>query len=194
MVVASISACTPESSSIETSTEPQASNYGYDRISPAGKNVKVNAGISTPGGESALFNLEMWFSEIERGNAAIDLLRKNNAEIPPAPDDFDYIVGKVNAHFAYVPLPTRWFENYGLILTIQLFEAYPVDGSAYPPASIDPPNPPFDFTLHDGDTLDGWVVFQVPKIDIKPIMRFRYLYTEAMVPDVQQVIFWFKLY
>jgi hypothetical protein len=115
-----------------------------------------------------LYDIKMTLIEAIRGEEAWKRIKEAAASNKPAPAGFEYILARVK--FAYFAR-----GNPGLCVHKLLpgqFTANSPHGEDYKPASVVPPKPEMRKDLKSGDSIEGWLVFAVPKEDRAPLMSF----------------------
>ncbi len=160
---------------------PKEGEPGYSRFFPA------------PIGSNLTAKFE-WFREtyiacitlkqVIRGEEAWKMIQEANPFNRPPKEGYEYILAKI--HFLYVSGPTAEtaFEVSGI-----LFDAVSEDGRVYDDVLfVVVPEPSLDEKLYPGASHEGWVVFEVEKTDLKPLMSF------ATDPLTGTGGIWFKLY
>lgn len=129
----------------------------------------IGFGNQYDGGDE-LYDARITVLEILRGPKAWDVLRRAGASNAPAKLGSEYLLARVRFEFSARTSP----HHYDYTLRPNQFTAMSAAGTEYEsPVLAAPPNPPLSGTLHSGDSVEGWVAFQVPQSDRKPLMVFR---------------------
>lgn len=137
---------------------------------------------------SELYEAKITVLAVVRGEKAWGIVRQASASNPPPKPGFDYLLARVRVEFSSRTSPA--LENYNLNET--QFTATASEGQEFDAPILDaPPKPRLGGTLRPGDSVEGWLVFLVPKKISRPLMVFR--------EDVGTVSYrgggtWFQLY
>jgi hypothetical protein len=121
-------------------------------------------------GGDELYDAKITVLEVVRGAKAWDIIRKASASnLEPNPG-FEYVLGRVRFEFSARTSPSHYNYN----LNESQFAATAADGREFAaPSLVSPPKPSLDGTLKPSDSLEGWLVFVVPRNVSKPLMVFR---------------------
>jgi hypothetical protein len=115
-----------------------------------------------------LYDMKITLLEVLRGEEAWKRIQAASpSNKPPAPGT-DYVLARVR--FEYYARGTPGLCVHAL--AADQFAAYSAGGEGYPAASVVPPNPPMRKDLKSGDSIEGWLVFAVPKEDKAPLMLY----------------------
>jgi hypothetical protein len=121
-------------------------------------------------GGDELYDAHITVLEIVRGPKAWDIIKRDSASNPPPKPGFEYLLARVRFEFSARTSP----HHYNYMLRQNQFTAMSSAGYEYlSPALAAQPIPPLSGTLRSGDSVEGWLAFQVPQSDRKPIMVFR---------------------
>jgi hypothetical protein len=137
---------------------------------------------------SELYDAKITVVEVLRGEKAWSLVKQASPSNSPPITGFDYILARVKFEFSARTLPA--LDRYDLNET--QFTATDADGHDWSVPTLGVfPQPRLNATLKPGESLQGWLVFLVPKTVTKPLMVFR--------EDVGEVSHrgggtWFQLY
>ena len=121
-------------------------------------------------GGDELYDARITVVEIVRGPKAWDVLLRASASNAPPKPGFEYLLARVRFEFSARTSP----HHYSYTLLPNQFTAISAAGKERDsPALAVPLDPPLGGTLHAGDSAVGWLAFQVPQSDRKPLMLFR---------------------
>jgi len=133
------------------------------------------------------YDIKIAVQEVVRGEEAWDLIKAASSSNKPAEAGFEYVLARI--HFEYYARTKP--GTCGHELKGDQFASYSSDGKKYSSASsVVPPAPELSGRVFSGESLDGWVVFQVPGDDSTPIMAFNPSVSKAIA--AQNI--WFQLY
>lgn len=135
-----------------------------------------------------LYDAKITVVEVIRGEKAWDAVEHANSLNPPPKTGFDHVLARARFEFSARTSPAP--DNYNLNET-QFTATDPAGHEFTSPDLAGYPDPPLRKTLKPGDSLEGWLVFLVPKTVLRPLMIFR--------EDVGEVSHrgggtWFELY
>lgn len=119
---------------------------------------------------SELYDAKITVLHIARGEKAWDIVKQASASnLPPKPG-FEYLLARVRVEFSSRTSPARYRYN----LSETQFTAMAPDSQEFEAPVLDvPPQPRLSGTLKPGDSLEGWLVFLLPRSVSKPVMVFR---------------------
>jgi Domain of unknown function (DUF4352) len=117
-----------------------------------------------------LYDAKITVLEVVRAEKAWDLLKQANASNPLPRPGFDYVLARVRFEFSARTSPAP--DSY--VVNETQFAATDADGREFAVPDISTyPQPALRGTLKPGDSLEGWLVFLVPKNVSRPLMVFR---------------------
>lgn len=181
------------SSSGRTTTMPPktVSQLGYSITSPAPVGMTVAGIVEVGTGYTSheLYDIRVTLLEVLRGSEVWNHIRVADASNGPPDTGFEYVLARIKFEFNARGAP----GNLSHQLTGAQFIALSRDGQGYQATSAVPPAPELKGTLFSGDSVEGWIVLQVPVDDSKPLMTF-----DASVGGIEAVEhggdIWFQLY
>jgi hypothetical protein len=183
-----------DSYSIAHQEEPVTFEEGRVKENPARLNLailqtvdlSIAAGEDMPN-EGTMHDLTVKTTELLRGDAAWAKL-KTNPDNQPAPDGYEYILVKVQMTLKAVASSTRWFDFWELIIDGSKFIAYSSAPAFEQYPFVQNAAMPLDEqcygSLEAGKTLEGYILVEVPKTDLTPILEY-------ISPDIPM---YYKLY
>jgi hypothetical protein len=129
----------------------------------------IGFGNQYDGGDE-LYDARITVLEIVRGSKAWDILKRASASNAPPKPGFEFLLARVRFEFSARTSP----HHYNYTLRQNQFTAMSAAGNEYKaPALTMQPAPALSGTLRSGESVEGWLAFQVPQTDRKPIMVFR---------------------
>ena len=129
----------------------------------------IGFGNQYDGGDE-LYDARITVLEIVRGSKAWDTLKRASASNAPPKPGFEFLLARVRFEFSARTSP----HHYNYTLRQNQFTAMSAAGNEYKaPALTMQPAPALSGTLRSGESVEGWLAFQVPQTDRKPIMVFR---------------------
>jgi hypothetical protein len=168
-----------------------ASQLGYSITSPAPIGVTVAGIVEVGTGYTSheLYDISITLLEVLRGSEAWGRIRVADVSNGLPDAGFEYVLARIKFEFYARGAP----GNLSHQLNGAQFIALSRDGQRYQVTSTVPPAPELKGTLFSGDSAEGWIVFQVPENDGKPLMTF-----DAGVGGIEAVEhggdIWFQLY
>ena len=167
----------------------RASTPGSSPFSPASVGVPVVNIIECGEGYTSheLYDAKITLMEVVRGEKAWDLLKKAAATNGPPKAGFEYVLVRIRFEYSARGLPGNCVHE----LKRNEFSALSVSGKNYETPSVVVPKPELSGKLRSGDSLEGWVAFQVAIDDNKPLMVFTADPTGAVQHGGN---IWFQLY
>lgn len=134
-------------------------------------NMSIALGYEDEPTEGTMYEIKMAVVDIRRGEKAWELL-KNIEGNQPAPEGYDYIIAELSLRFTAVASSTRWFEQYEFVVDRSEFQAQSPDGTDFEIPDAQPPEPAMRGSIIGGQTMEGWLVFLVPKTELKPYLDY----------------------
>jgi len=129
----------------------------------------IGFGNQYDGGDE-LYDARITVFEVVRGSKAWEILKRTSASNAPSKPGSEYLLARVRFEFSARTSP----QHYSYTLLPNQFTAISAAGKEYDsPSLAAPPNPPLSGTLRSGDSVEGWLAFQVPLNERKPLMLFR---------------------
>jgi len=119
---------------------------------------------------SELYDAKMTVIQVVRGGKAWEIIQRASASnLPPKPG-FVYLLARVRVEFSARTSPAH--DSYNLDET--QFTAMAPDSQEFgAPTLAASPRPRLKGTLKPGDSLEGWLVFLIPRQVSHPVMAFR---------------------
>jgi hypothetical protein len=116
-----------------------------------------------------LYDVRVSFLEVVRGEKALTRIQQANPSVSPTPNvGYEYVVARVKFDYAARGAPGDCCHQ----LTSAQFVAFSIDGKEYQRADVAPPVPELKGRICAGNSLEGWIVLQLPKDDRKPVAMF----------------------
>lgn len=140
-----------------------------------------------------LYNLEITLLEVIRGKSVAELSQVQSVSARLPKDGFEYILARIRLGYFLRARGGPGDEVY--TLTEGQFAAVSADGGTEyeVPAVLRQPQPALiDVTFNPGDSHEGWILFQVPKEEKKPLLIFKRQHAEGAYGIWGYI--WFKLY
>jgi len=137
---------------------------------PSAINSRVRSMIELGSVYTNIYDIAITVLETVRGKEALDRLKAANADTPMPPEGLEYVLARVKFEFKgryvsdNIPFdlgkdPLQWV-------------ALASDLTEYPKASLTAPKPALAGRIKPGESMEGWVAFEVRSKDPKPIMVF----------------------
>ncbi|MFC1533129.1 hypothetical protein ACFL7M_07185 [Thermodesulfobacteriota bacterium] len=166
---------------------------GSSNRSPAPVGVKVKTTIERGDAYMApkLYNVEITLEEIVRGDEAREHIKAQGVSDKPPKAGFEYILTRIQ--FGYFR-KARGLADETYRLTEGQFAAVSTDGRTeyeIPSVSQQPQPKLIDWLFHPGESREGWILFQVPKDNMKPLLVFKREHVEGVYGIWRYV--WFQL-
>ena len=134
-----------------------------------------------------LYDVKITIQEVVRGENAWKRLKTLSKDNRPPQRGYDYVLARVKFEYEARGRPGNCVHT----VKRSHFTALSMQGEIYPVPEITVPEPALSGPMHSGDTLDGWLAFEVTKDDKTPLMTFS-------VDDAGAVQhggkLWFRLY
>jgi hypothetical protein len=111
---------------------------------------------------------ELFDMKIIRGEDAWQRLKEANNTNKPAPSGSEYLLARVKFEYFARGVPGLCAHP----LVPEQFTAYSAKGEDYKAASIAPPKPEMRKKIKSGESIEGWLAFEVAKEDAAPLMSF----------------------
>jgi hypothetical protein len=143
---------------------------GHSPHSPIPVGVPIVAMIECGEGYTSLelYDVKITLLEIVRGEKAWKRIKEASMSNGLPNVGFEYILGRIKFEFFKRGFPGD--KNYEL--RGSQFTAFSINGKEYKTPPIVQPKPELSGRLRSGDSLVGWVTFQVAIDDNKPLMTF----------------------
>jgi len=151
-------------------TPCSAQRIGSSPASPAPAGTTVETIIECGEGYESheLYDVKIALLETVRGDRAWEMIRAAAPENKMAGGDFEYILARIRFEYAARGRPGQC----GHEVKEEEFTAFSPDGREYDSPSVAPPKPALRGTVHSGESLEGWVVFSVPKAESPALISF----------------------
>jgi hypothetical protein len=134
-----------------------------------------------------LYDAKITLLEIVRGEKAWKRIKEVSVSNGPPGAGFEYILARIKFEFFKRGFPgDKSYELRG-----SQFIAFSINGKEYKTPTIVQPKPELSGRLRSGDSLEGWVTFQVAIDDSKPLIVFTTDPTGAVQHGGN---IWFQLY
>lgn len=162
-----------------------AQTPGYSPFSPAEVGYRVETVVQC-GNEPC--DTRIVLLDVVRGKRAWERLKKEAAANKPAARDFEYVLARVKFEMSARTPGDKSFQ----IRSGQTgqFHAFSANGEPYEIPDVMLPNSAIEGILRSGDSLEGWVAFQIPQSEKKPLMNFD---PAAGAARGQGRLIWFQL-
>jgi hypothetical protein len=132
-------------------------------------NVIVVFGDQYNGGDE-LYDAKITVAEVVRGEKAWQMVKAAGAGNMPPASGVEYLLARVRFEFAARAQP----HHYDYTLDPRQFSAMSAATAPYQSADLAAPvKPELRGVLRSGDSVEGWVAFQIPRGDHTPLMVFR---------------------
>ena len=116
-----------------------------------------------------LYDMKITVREVVRGEDAWIRIKEAGGSNKPPAEGTDYVLVRVRFEYYARGNPGTCAHQ----LLPEQFTAYSSSGEDYrSPASVVPPKPEMRKSLKSGESLEGWIVFAVPKEDRAPLLSF----------------------
>lgn len=124
------------------------------------------------------YDVKITVLEVVRGEESADLIKEASSSNALPQNGCEYILARIRFEFFArgAPGDKAWSLNG------KQFHAFSNEGTPYEIPSIALPEPELTGVLRSGDSLEGWVAFEVAAQDMRPLMIF------------DQANIWFQLY
>ena len=150
---------------------------------PMKKPVATTVGIGDGYGVGTLdqfYDVRITVLEVVRGEKALALLKQASPSIQVPKSGLEYLLARIKFEFLAKT------GNYGV--SEDMFSATSPVGKEYDSFIVRQLKPSLNGRLYSGESLEGWVAFQVSSEDNKPLMTFG----QGGIQGPGQV--WFQLY
>jgi hypothetical protein len=115
-----------------------------------------------------LYDMKISLLEVVRGEAAWKRIREASSSNKPPAAGLEYILARVKFEYYARGTPGLCIHQ----LVPDQFTAYSANGEDYKAASVVPPKPEMRKGLKSGESIEGWLVFEVAKEDKAPLMYY----------------------
>lgn len=179
-------------SSAASDNSGPAPGSSYRSPAPVGVTVKTMIERGNAYLVPKLYNVEISTLEVVRGEDAMERIKAQGVSNQPPKTDFEYILARIN--FGYFR-KTKGGEDEPYELPKGQFVAAAPDGvTEYEiPSILKHPQPALvSYTFYPGESREGWILFQVPKDDKKPLLIYKRQHVEGMYGIWSYV--WFQLF
>jgi len=134
-----------------------------------------------------LYDAKITLLEIVRGEKVWKRIKEASVSNGPPGVGFEYILARIKFEFFKRGFPgDKSYELKG-----SQFIAFSIDGKEYKTPSVVVPKPELSGSLRSGDSLEGWVTFEVAIDNDRPLMVFTTDPTGAVQHGGN---IWFQLY
>jgi hypothetical protein len=159
-------ACTEKTA--QTPGEEPKSDSSAIRAVPMGTTASAIVELEDMYRSPETYDAKITVLEVLRGEKPADLIKKASASNAPAQSGFEYILARIRFEYSARGAPGDKAWRVGK----RQFHAYSGEGIPYRFPSIVLPEPELAGELRSGDSLQGWLAFEVAKQDKKPLMIF----------------------
>jgi hypothetical protein len=129
----------------------------------------ITFGNQYEGGDE-LYDAKIPVVEVVRGSKAWYALKQASASNQPPRRGFEYLLARIRFEYSARTKPGERVYS----LNPNQFTAITDEGANYPaPTLAAELKPELDGTLQSGDSIEGWVAFEVPRGDRSPLMMFQ---------------------
>jgi hypothetical protein len=115
-----------------------------------------------------LYDMKITLAEVVRGEEAWKRVKDASTTNKPADTGFEYALARIKFEYYARGIPGTCIHP----LSPDQFTAYSSSGEDYKNPSVVMPKPELRKGLKSGDMFEGWVVFQIPKLDKAPLMSY----------------------
>jgi hypothetical protein len=165
-----------------------------DHAAPIGLTVitKIERGDRYSAPE--IYNMEITLLEVIRGEEAWDRIKAQGVSDRLPQSGFEYVLAHIRFGFFS---KARGFghPHEGYHIGVDSFSVTSADGKAkyeIPSVRQQPKPQLVDLSLSIGESLKGWIIFQVPETEKRPLLTFHRDYAENVYGVWGSV--WFQLY
>lgn len=134
-----------------------------------------------------LYDVKINLHELYRGEQAWQRLKQASGSNQPPQPGYDYILARIKFEYQARGRPGNCVHD----VRRSHYTALSMQDDIYPVPAVTVPQPALSGSLHAGQSIDGWIAFEVASKDKKPLMTFS-------VDDAGAVQhggkLWFKLY
>jgi hypothetical protein len=134
-----------------------------------------------------LYDTKITVLEMSRGENAWSSLSKLDRGNRPPPAGYDYILARIKFEYNARGRPGDCVHT----VNRKNFTALSSDGLTYPNPELSVPEPALSGPLKSGESITGWIAFQVAHEDTTPLMTFS-IDEDGAVQHGGKL--WFKLY
>ena len=163
-----------------------------DRPASVGVTVKTTIERGDAYLSPEIYNVEITLLDIVRGKEAWERVRSQGLSDKPPETGFEYILALIR--FGYYQRGRRLGSEAYQLTEGQFAAVSPDDKQEYElPVTLRQPQPPLiGRHFHQGESYEGWILFQVPKEEKEPRLIFKRKHIEGMYGIWRYV--WFQLY
>jgi len=115
-----------------------------------------------------LYDVKITLQEINRGESAWQRLKAVTKDNQPPQQGYDYVLARVKFEYEARGRPGNCVHT----VKRSHFTALSMQGEIYPVPEVTVPKPALSGPMHSGETLEGWLAFEVTKDDKIPLMTF----------------------
>jgi len=137
---------------------------------PAAKGAPVKSVVQIGSVNASNYDVTITLLETVRGKQALDRLQAASAQNKPPKAGFEYLLARVR--FALKARNVSDKSAFDLATSPFQWVAFSQDFAQYEPVSLTAPKPELKGLVQPGETMEGWVAFEVEQKDSKPIMTF----------------------
>ena len=134
-----------------------------------------------------LYDVRINVHELYRGEQAWQRLQQVSSSNQPPARGNDYILARIKFEYEARGKPGNCVHD----VKRSHYTALSMQDNRYPVPSVVVPQPALSGPLHSGESIDGWIAFEVARTDKKPLMTFS-VDDSGAVQHVGKL--WFKLY
>ena len=164
----------------------------HSNPAPLNVTVKTRIELGDPYSIPKIYLVEITLLDIKRGKDAWEFIKTQGIGSSPK-EGFEYIL--VNIRFGYFRKRKGVIEDESYKLTESQFMAVSADGRKQyeSPQLLQQPQPQLiGRVINPGDSLEGWILLQVPIDERRPLLVFKREHNEAIYGIYG--LLWFQLY
>ena len=147
-----------------------AQTAGSAPSSPAPAGTTVEGIIECGEGYTSheLYDAKITLLEVIRGEEAWKRIQEAAGANKPAEPGMEYLLARIKFEYYARGVPGLCVHG----VRAEQFTAYSPNGEDYKAVSVVPPKPELRKALKSGESIEGWIVFAVPKEEPGPLMSY----------------------
>ena len=134
-----------------------------------------------------LYDVKINVHELYRGEQAWQRLQQASSSNRPPAKGYDYILARIKFEYEARGRPGNCVHD----VRRSHYTALSMQDDIYPVPAVTVPQPALSGPLHSGQSIDGWIAFEVASKDKKPLLTFS-VDDSGAVQHAGKL--WFKLY
>ena len=115
-----------------------------------------------------LYDMKITLEEVVRGEEAWKRVKQASVSNKPPDSGSEYVLARIKFEYHARGIPGLCVHE----LSPDQFTAYSSGGEDYKNPTVAAPRPELRKSLKSGETVEGWVVFQIPQKDQAPIFSY----------------------